>query len=146
LRDEGTYTCESICETYTLYLTESEGVKMDTTLLYVVIGVAAGILSGLLGIGGATIIIPALVFIYGFSQQQAQGTTLALLLPPLGILAVVPYYQQGYIDFKVAGLLAIGFVFGGYVGAKVATSLPSATLEKVFGVVLIIFGLRFLLR
>jgi uncharacterized membrane protein YfcA len=119
---------------------------MDTTLLYVVIGAVAGILSGLLGIGGATIIIPALVFIYGFSQQQAQGTTLALLLLPLGILAIVPYYQQGYIDVKVAALLAIGFVFGGYVGAKVATSLPSATLGKIFGVVLVILGLRFLLR
>jgi uncharacterized membrane protein YfcA len=119
---------------------------MDTTLLYVVIGVVAGILSGLLGIGGATIIIPALVFIYGFSQQQAQGTTLALLLLPLGILAVVPYYQQGYIDLKVAALLAIGFVFGGYVGARVATSLPSATLGKIFGFVLVILGLRFLLR
>jgi uncharacterized membrane protein YfcA len=119
---------------------------MDTTLLYVVIGAVAGILSGLLGIGGATIIIPVLVFIYGFSQQQAQGTTLALLLLPLGILAVVPYYQQGYIDVKVAALLAIGFVFGGYVGARVATSLPSATLGKIFGVVLVLFGLRFLLR
>lgn len=119
---------------------------MDTTLLYVVIGVVAGILSGLLGIGGATIIIPILVFIYGFSQQQAQGTTLALLLLPLGILAIVPYYQQGYIDVKVAPLLAIGFVFGGYVGARVATSLPSATLGKIFGVVLVLLGLRFLLR
>ncbi len=119
---------------------------MDTTLLYVVIGVVAGILSGLLGIGGATIIIPILVFIYGFSQQQAQGTTLALLLLPLGILAIVPYYQQGYIDVKVAALLAIGFVFGGYVGARVATSLPSATLGKIFGVVLVLLGLRFLLR
>jgi uncharacterized membrane protein YfcA len=119
---------------------------MDTTLLYVVIGVVAGILSGLLGIGGATIIIPALVFMYGFSQQQAQGTTLALLLIPVGILAVVPYYQQGYVDLKVVAFLAIGFVFGGYFGAKVATSLPSATLGKVFGVVLVLLGLRFLLR
>jgi len=119
---------------------------MDTMLLYVLIGVATGILSGLLGIGGAVIVIPALVFIYGFSQQQAQGTTLALLLLPIGILAVLPYYQQGYVDLRVVALIAVGFFFGGYVGAKVATNLPSATLGKVFGVVLVILGLRFLLR
>ncbi len=119
---------------------------MDTMLLYVLIGVATGILSGLLGIGGAVIVIPALVFIYGFSQQQAQGTTLALLLLPIGILAVLPYYQQGYVDLRVVALIAVGFFFGGYVGAKIATNLPSATLGKVFGVVLVILGLRFLLR
>jgi len=119
---------------------------MDTLLLYVLIGVVTGILSGLLGIGGAVIVIPALVFIYGFSQQQAQGTTLALLLLPIGILAVLPYYQQGYVDLRVVALIAVGFFFGGYVGAKVATNLPSATLGKVFGVVLVILGLRFLLR
>jgi hypothetical protein len=118
---------------------------MDTTLLYVLIGVVAGILSGLLGIGGATIVIPALVLIYGFSQPQAQGTTLALLLPPLGILAILPYYQHGYVDFKVAALIAVGFFFGGYFGARIATSLPSATLGKIFGVLLVVLGLRFLI-
>jgi len=112
----------------------------------VLIGVVAGILSGLLGIGGATIVIPVLVFIYGFSQQQAQGTTLAMLIPPIGIFAAWTYYQQGYIDVKIAALLAIGFFFGGYVGAKIATSLPSSTLGKIFGIVLVLLGLRFLLR
>jgi len=119
---------------------------MDAMLPYVLIGVVAGILSGLLGIGGATIVIPVLVFIYGFSQQQAQGTTLAMLIPPIGIFAAWTYYQQGYIDVKIAALLAIGFFFGGYVGAKIATSLPSSTLGKIFGIVLVLLGLRFLLR
>jgi len=119
---------------------------MDTMLPYVLIGVVAGILSGLLGIGGATIVIPVLVFIYGFSQQQAQGTTLAMLIPPIGIFAAWTYYQQGYIDVKIAALLAIGFFFGGYVGAKIATSLPSSTLGRIFGIVLVLLGLRFLLR
>jgi hypothetical protein len=119
---------------------------MDTTLSYVLIGVVAGILSGLLGIGGAIIVIPALVFIYGFSQQQAQGTSLALLLLPLGILAILPYYQHGYVDLRVIALVAVGFFFGGYVGARIAKNLPSATLGKVFGVLLVVLGLRFLLR
>ena len=119
---------------------------MDAMLPYVLIGVVAGILSGLLGIGGATIVIPVLVFIYGFSQQQAQGTTLAMLIPPIGIFAAWTYYQQGYIDVKIAALLAIGFFFGGYVGAKIATSLPSSTLGRIFGIVLVLLGLRFLLR
>ena len=119
---------------------------MDTTIIpYVLIGVVTGTLSGLLGIGGAVIIIPALVLIYGFSQHLAQGTSLALLLLPLGILAILPYYQQGYVDFKVAALIAVGFFFGGYVGGRVATSLPGATLRKGFGVLLVVLGLRFLL-
>lgn len=75
---------------------------MTTILPYILLGLVAGILSGLIGIGGGIIIIPVLVFIFGFSQHMAQGTTLALLVPPIGILAALMYYKQGYVDVKVA--------------------------------------------
>jgi len=81
-------------------------------LFYLLLGLAAGILSGLIGIGGGMIIVPALVFLFGFSQHLAQGTTLALLVPPIGILAAWTYYQQGYVDLHTAAYICAGFFFG----------------------------------
>jgi hypothetical protein len=89
--------------------------------LYILLGLAAGVLSGMIGIGGGTIIVPALVLLFGFSQHAAQGTTLALLVPPIGILAAWTYYRQGYVDLTVAGLICLGFFIGGFLGAKIAT-------------------------
>ena len=113
-------------------------------LAFIVLGLFAGILSGLIGIGGGVIIVPALVLIFGMSQQLAQGTTLALLIPPIGILAVMTYYRQGYVDFKVAGLIIIGFVLGGLWGAKIATAIPTPVLERIFGAVLLLISLKML--
>lgn len=110
----------------------------------IILGLVAGILSGLIGIGGGIIIVPVLVLWFGMSQQLAQGTTLALLLPPIGILAVITYYKQGMVDFKVAGLIIIGFVIGGMLGAKIATGLPSPVLERIFGGVLLLISLKML--
>lgn len=115
---------------------------MSDILIYVLIGLVAGILSGLVGIGGGIIIVPALVLIFGFSQHQAQGTTLALLIPPIGILAAWTYYKQGFVDLKVAGLIILGFFFGGLIGAKIAVGIPDAVLKKVFGVVLMLVALK----
>ena len=84
--------------------------------VYLAFGLVAGILSGLLGIGGGIFIIPALVFLLGFSQQMAQGTTLAMMVPPIGLLAAWAYYSKGYVDLKVAGLMCIGFFLGGFRG------------------------------
>ena len=106
---------------------------------------AAGTLSGLIGIGGGIIIVPALVFIFGFSQHQAQGTTLALLVPPIGILAALTYYKQGYVNLPIAAFICLGFVFGGLAGAKLATSLSNTVLERIFGVVLLAIGLKMIL-
>lgn len=101
---------------------------------YILLGVLAGLLSSVIGIGGGIIIIPALVFLFGLTQQQAQGTTLALLVPPIGFLAAYTYYRHGYVDLKIAGLICIGFLLGTLPGAKFATALNSDILRRIFGV------------
>ena len=111
---------------------------MLQVLLYILLGLAAGIFSGILGLGGGIIIIPALIYFFGMSQHQAQGTTLAMLLPPIGLLAVWVYYKQGYVDLKVAAILCLGFLIGGFFGAKLATELSEEALKKVFGVALLL--------
>ena len=109
---------------------------MFNTFLYILIGAFAGMVSGLIGIGGGIVIVPCLIFLFGFSQHAAQGTTLAMLVPPIGILAAMAYYKQGYVNLPVAGLICLGFVLGGYLGAKFAVALPAPVLRKVFGVCL----------
>jgi len=113
-----------------------------TIILYVVLGLLAGILSGLLGIAGGIVIIPSLVFFFGFSQQQAQGTTLALMVPPIGILAAWTYYQKGYVDLKAAALICVGVFVGALLGARVATALPTSLLQKIFGVLMLVVGVK----
>jgi uncharacterized membrane protein YfcA len=93
-------------------------------------------LSGLVGVGGGIIIVPALVFFLGFSQHEAQGTSLGLLLLPVGILAVMNYYNKGYIDVKVVLVMCLAFVVGGWLGSKLALSLSQEVIKKVFAIVL----------
>lgn len=112
--------------------------------LYILLGAIAGIFSGLVGVGGGVIIVPMLVFWFKFSQHLAQGTTLALLVPPIGILAAWTYYQEGYVDLKAAGLMCLGFIVGGWMGAKVASGLSNEFLEKLFGAAIIAIGLKML--
>ncbi len=107
-------------------------------LLYMLLGLIAGVLSGVVGIGGGTIIIPTLVFLFGFTQHKAQGTTLALMVPPIGILAAWTYYKQGFVDLRAAAFIVLGFVLGGLLGARLAVGIPEAVLRKVFGVYLLI--------
>jgi hypothetical protein len=116
--------------------------KLMNILFYLLLGLIAGIISGLIGIGGGTIIVPVLVFIFGFSQHLAQGTTLALLVPPIGFLAAWTYYKQGYVDLHVAAFICIGFFFGGLLGAKFATGLSNVVLERIFGVALLLIALK----
>ena len=111
-------------------------------ILYLLLGFLAGILSGLIGIGGGVIIVPSLIFLFGFSQHQAQGTTLALLVPPIGFLAAWIYYQQGYVDLKAALFICMGFFVGGFGGAKFASYLSNAFLEKLFGGALLVIALK----
>src|SRR5215470_15408493 len=108
----------------------------ETILLLTIIGLAAGILSGMVGVGGGIIVVPALVIFLGFSQHQAQGTSLGLLLLPVGILAVINYYNKGYIDIKVVAIMSVAFIIGGWLGSKLSLSLPQETVRKIFGIVL----------
>lgn len=114
------------------------------SFLFIVLGVVVGAFSGLIGIGGGIIAIPALTMLFGFSQQQAQGTTLAMLLPPIGVLAAWTYYNHGYVDVKAALLLALGFLVGGYFGAKFAVAVPTELLKKIFAILLLAIGLKML--
>jgi hypothetical protein len=106
------------------------------------LGVFAGYVSGMVGIGGGVVIVPALVLIFGFSQHTAQGTTLALLIPPIGIFAVMSYYQKGFVDVKSAIIICIGFIIGGLLGGKMAVDIPENILRKIFAILLIILGIR----
>jgi uncharacterized protein len=115
---------------------------MAQPALLILLGLLAGILSGLVGVGGGILIVPALVLLFHFTQQQAQGTSLAVLLLPVGIFAVWTYYTRGFIDIKVAAYICAGFVFGGWLGAKFATNLSNATLQKAFGVFLLLVAIK----
>jgi len=116
---------------------------MNETLMYcLLIGILAGFLSGILGIGGGIIIIPALVMILGFSQKLAQGTTLALMLPPISIFAVIQYYQKGFVDIKVSIFVIVGFIIGSLFSSKIAMFLPEMVLKKIFGVLLFLVAIK----
>ena len=114
----------------------------ETILLLILVGLAAGTLSGLVGVGGGIIIVPALVLLLGFSQHEAQGTSLGLLLLPVGILAVMNYYNKGQIDIKVVGIMSVAFILGGWLGSKLALSLSQEMVKRIFAVVLFYTALK----
>jgi hypothetical protein len=118
--------------------------KMSVSMLIILIlvGVFTGLMAGMLGIGGAIIMIPALVFFLGFSQQMAQGTSLAIMLPPIGILAAYNYWKAGYVNIRFALIIAVAFVIGSYFGSKLALQIPQGLLKKIFGILLIIVAVR----
>jgi uncharacterized membrane protein YfcA len=111
----------------------------------VVLGIVAGALAGLVGVGGGVVIVPALVYIFGFSQKMAQGTSLALLLPPIGILAAYTYYRAGQVDVRAALVIIIGFLIGSLITARYANQLNSATLVRIFGVFLLIVAIKMII-
>jgi len=123
---------------------QKTALNMQTIVLLIIIGLAAGFLGGLVGIGGGIIIVPALVFFMAFTQPEAQGTSLALILLPVSILGVINYYKNGYVDLRAVGLLAIGFTAGSYFGSKYSLSLPQETIKKVFAVFLLLVSLKML--
>ncbi len=108
----------------------------------IIIGILAGVLSGIMGVGGGVIMIPLLVFLLGFSQHQAQGTSLAALLPPVTLLAVINYYKADYINWKYALIIASTFIIGGYFGSKLAISIDQKILKKIFGILLLVIGAK----
>ncbi|WP_123054584.1 sulfite exporter TauE/SafE family protein [Clostridium sp. JN-1] len=118
---------------------------MSNIILFIVIGVIAGILSGLFGIGGGIIIVPALVYLCGFNQLTAQGTSLAILLPPTGILAFMSYYKKGHVNLQAGILICIFLVVGSVFGAKLAHVIPVDTIRKLFGVLMMLIAVKLIL-
>lgn len=109
---------------------------MNMIIGLLLIGLAAGILGGMVGVGGGLIVVPALIFFFGFSQHEAQGTSLGLLVLPVALLGMINYYKSGYVDVKAVGILAIGFFAGSYLGSKWSLSIPEETIKKWFALLL----------
>lgn len=120
---------------------------MTTSMLLILIGIGilTGIFAGMLGIGGAIIMVPALVYLMGLSQQTAQGTSLAVMLPPIGIIAAMNYYKAGHVNLKFALILALFFIAGSYFGSRISLSLPANVLKKIFGILLLAVAMKMLL-
>ncbi len=118
---------------------------MQTIIFLLILGLAAGMLSGLVGVGGGIIIVPGLIYLLGFSQKMAQGTSLGILLLPVGILAVWQFHKAGFVDVRAVGIVAIGFLIGGYFGSSITLALPQETVKKIFAVLLLLIGLKMLL-
>lgn len=118
---------------------------VSTILILLLIGVFAGILSGFVGVGGGIIIVPALVFFLGYSQHMAQGTSLTLMLPPIGLLAFYNYHKSGNTNIYAACIIAVAFVLGAYAGSKLAISLDQRVVKKIFGGIMMLAAAKLLL-
>lgn len=117
---------------------------ISTIIVLILIGLIAGVFSGMIGLGGGLIIIPALIYLLHMDQYTAQGTSLALMLPPIGLLAAINYYKAGALNVRYALIIALAFFVGGYFGSKFALSLPADTIKKVFAFTLIALAIRML--
>jgi len=118
--------------------------SMNEILILLIIGLAGGFLSGMVGVGGGIIIVPALVYFLGFNQHQAQGTTLFMFLFPIGILGVMHYYKAGYVDWKAALFICSTFIAGAHFGSLLSVSIDQVTVKKIFGALIIIIGIKML--
>ena len=116
--------------------------SISTCIILIVIGILAGLLSGVVGVGGGLIIIPLLIILLGLSQHQAQGTSLAVMLPPIGILAAINYHKEGFVKWEYAIIIAVTFIIGGYFGSKYAVTLRPEIVKRVFGIVMLIGALK----
>ncbi len=114
-------------------------------LILIIIGLVAGFTGGSMGVGGGIIIIPAMVFFMGVTQQQAQGTSIAVISVPVAFVAAMNYYKSGYVNIKFAAVIILTFVIGAYFGSKLAVHIPAKTLQKSFGVLLLLVGLKMVL-
>ena len=121
--------------------------RLDASwITLLVLGVLAGITSGLFGIGGGLIIVPALVGFLKYEQKRAVGTSLAALMPPVGIGAVISYYREGSVDLGASTLVALGLICGTFFGARIALGLPSSTIKRLYGLFLMLVSLRFIFQ
>src|ERR1700748_2699354 len=116
--------------------------SVSTFLILVIIGLTAGFMGGIIGLGGGIILIPAMVIFLAMDQRMAQGTSIAIMLPPIGLFAVFNYYKAGYVNVKYALVIAIVFTIGGYLGSKLALNIPAGTLKKIFALLLLIIAAK----
>ena len=116
--------------------------SINTIIILIIVGLLAGVISGSLGVGGGIIIVPALVFFLGFTQHEAQGISLGMMLAPIGLLAFLNYHKQGYTNLKYSIFILAAFFIGSYLGSKMAVQLPATTLKKAFGGLMLIAGVR----
>jgi uncharacterized protein len=119
-----------------------EGIDLATVVILILIGLAAGIFGGVFGVGGAVVMIPAMVYFLGADQHMAQGTSLAVMLPPIGLFAAYNYYKAGQVNIWYALIIALSFMIGGYFGSKIALNFPENLMKKIFGIFLILVALR----
>ncbi|MBD3638614.1 MAG: sulfite exporter TauE/SafE family protein [Crocinitomicaceae bacterium] len=115
---------------------------IQTIFLLVAIGLIAGAMSGFVGIGGGVIMVPALIYFMGMTQHAAQGTSLFLMLPPIGILAVMNYWKAGELNWKYGAVIAVAFIIGGYFGSKIALKLSAALVKIIFGVLMLYISIK----
>ena len=118
------------------------GMSVSTFIILIIIGLLAGILSGLVGVGGGILMIPLLIIFLGLTQHQAQGTALFAMLPPIGILAAINYYKEGFVKWEYAIIIAFTFVIGGYLGSKLSLSLPPQMVRRIFGVIMLLGAIK----
>lgn len=116
--------------------------KMTTVLLLIIIGLVAGTLGGMIGLGGGIILIPALILIMKLDQQTAQGTSIAVMIPPIGLFAVYNYYKAGYVNIKYAIVIAAAFMVGGFFGSTMALKISPDLMRKIFSVVLVVIAIK----
>ena len=119
---------------------------VNTLIILLLTGLAAGILGGFIGVGGGVIIVPALVFFLGFTQHAAQGTSLTMMLPPIAILAVMNYYKAGEVNIKYGMIMAAAFVVGGYVGSKLSLKMDPVKVKFIFGVFMFFVAIRIIIK
>lgn len=114
---------------------------MPLWLIFILIGVLGGIAAGLFGVGGGIVIVPALIYWAGFSQHKATGTSLAVLLPPIGLAATIEYYRHGNVDIRAALIVAVTMLVASWLGAFIANKMAGPHLRLIFGVFVLVVGL-----
>jgi uncharacterized protein len=120
--------------------------SISTLLLLILIGLSAGLLSGVVGVGGGIVMIPLLMLLMGMDQHQAQGTSLAVMLPPIGILAAWNYHKAGFVEWKYAMIIAFTFIIGGYLGSRWAVTVDARMLKRIFGLIMLLGGLKLIFK
>ena len=119
--------------------------SITTFFILVLIGIFAGVASGFVGIGGGVIIVPTLVYVLGLSQHEAQGTSVLLMLPPIGILAAMNYYKADAVNWKYAAIIAVFFVVGGYIGSKLSLKMDATLVKLIFGILMLLLSIKMII-